>query len=138
MGAGVIAADPSIGAVVVAKITTASGNDHKDLLPALERTALPTLKPKGQIALGDTVLIFDSSRTSSDVAQHNWGTPKLAEGLAPALQKSPYGPIMTPDQGAAGGAFLRIRPGSYHYAVVRDQQAGPVSYNALWLWPSKS
>jgi hypothetical protein len=135
-GPGVIANDPSASAVVVAKITTASSNDHKELLSSLERTALSKLKPKGQIELGDTLVIFDSSRASSDVAQHNWSTPSLAEGLAPVVQQSPHGPIMAPDQAPAGGAFFRIRPGSYNYAVVRDNRAGSVTYNALWLWQS--
>ena len=95
-GPGVIAIDSSANAFVVAKISAAEGDDTKELLPELERTQLSKLKPQGQVKLSDTVVIFDSSRTSSEVAQHNWSTPNLKEGLGRTAQANSCGPIKAP------------------------------------------
>jgi hypothetical protein len=135
-GPGVIASDPSAGAFVATRILTTGDPDHADLLFDLEQVTLSKLRPRGRLKLEDLVVIFDSSSSSSDVAQYNWGTQNLREALRRAVQANPCGPIMMPDQVPPGGAYLRVSPGVHNYALVRDRRTKTVAYTALWLWLS--
>jgi hypothetical protein len=135
-GPGVIAVDQSGAAFIVAAITTLKSDDDSALMTALAATAPSKLKRLGQMKFGSGIVVFDSSLSASTLARLNWGANDFASGASKAIEDQPYGPIRVPDQQPAGGAFLRMEPGVYSFAVANAKRGADHAYNALWLWRS--
>ncbi|CAN5756949.1 hypothetical protein BH11MYX3_BH11MYX3_46220 [soil metagenome] len=128
-GPGEIANTVEGNTIVIACVLTADG-EPKNLVSSLEKARMP--KVLGTTELAGNVVVYDSSFSGAELAQHCWSTASLVDGFERAT--GALGPLRIPEQSKAGGAFLRVRPGTYNYGITRNHAVKGVVFDAFWLW----